>query len=219
MPTISAENYLKAIYHLQLGCDGQVGTKAIADRLDVSLASVTRMLKSLATRDLVEYVAYRGARLTELGERQALRTIRNHRLVELFLIRTLNFTWDEVHREAEALEHALSDTVADRIDAFLGHPKFDPHGDPIPDANGAIQHVDHPTLAQMPYGVPLTLSRVLDQRPEVLRYLADNQIRPGSHVEIVDAAPFEGPLTVKVGGTTVALSRSLAGQILVKDNP
>ncbi len=215
MPTQSVENYLKTIYHLQQTHSESVGTKAIADGLSISLASVTRMAKSMADDGLLEYKPYRGVRLTASGEKEALRMIRNHRLVELFLIQTLGFSWDEVHPEAEALEHAVSDAVADRIDAFLGFPAVDPHGDPIPRSDGSIVRPEYPTLAQTTEGCELIVRRVLDQRPEVLRYLGDNQITPGEVIRIVRREPFEGPLTVTTACGEVALSQALAQRILV----
>jgi DtxR family Mn-dependent transcriptional regulator len=131
-------------------------------------------------------------------------------------MKTLGFNWDEVHREAEALEHALSDEVANRIDAFLGHPKFDPHGDPIPDARGEIQRADGVTLTELPKNVPSPIRRVLDQTPEILRYFSDTGLLLGAVIEVVHEEPFEGPLTVKVGGRTVALSRTIASRIVVE---
>jgi DtxR family Mn-dependent transcriptional regulator len=216
MPTTAVENYLKAVYHLEDGGEALVGTKSIADRLQLAPASVTQKLKALADQGLLEYVPYRGVRLTAEGRREALRTIRNHRLVELFLIRTLGFSWDEVHREAEALEHALSDEVADRIDAFLGFPKFDPHGDPIPAADGTIAEVEHCLLTQIAPGSSARLSRVLDQRPEVLRHLAGLGFQPGVILEIVREEPMNGPLILRIEGSEVVLARAVAGCIMVE---
>ncbi|MCA9565133.1 MAG: metal-dependent transcriptional regulator [Myxococcales bacterium] len=216
MPTISVENYLKAIFHLQQEEDGPVGTKSVADRLEVSPASVTRMLKTLSRDGFLHHVPYRGAQLTEKGERVALRTIRNHRLVESFLIKTLGFSWDEVHREAEALEHALSEKVANRIDEYLGFPTVDPHGDPIPRADGSLAVSDSHTLGQSLATHIVRVIRVLDQRPEVLRYLADHGIRPGIRLEVLESAPFDGPLTVQAGNRRVSLARELSQKILVE---
>lgn len=215
MPTISVENYLKSIYHLQQQGPDLVGTKAIAERLLISLASVTRMVKSMAERGLVSYQPYRGVRLTDAGEREALRTIRNHRLVELFLIETLGFTWDEVHPEAEALEHAISDRLADRLDAFLGYPKADPHGDPIPRSDGSIHRPSYAALSQLESGCYAVVRRVLDQRPDVLRYLAEHRVTPGARIRIVRREPFEGPVTVETSEGELPIAYQLAGRIQV----
>lgn len=219
MPTTSVENYLKAIQHLQGDGAERVKTKEIADALVISLPSVTAMLQSLATDGLVDYEPYRGVRLTEQGSMAALKVIRNHRLVEVFLAHTLGMRWDEVHAEAERLEHALSDKLADRIDAFLGHPPFDPHGDPIPTADGRVrQHKAGSLLDVLPLR-RVRIVRVLDQASEVLQYLDTLGLRPNVDVELVVAHPFDGPLELQVGGAegTVTISRALAGRLLVAD--
>ena len=215
MPTASVEDYLKTIYHLQQVTDGLIRTKAIADRLELASPSVTSMLKSLGGEGLLDYQPYQGVRLTVAGERAALRTIRKHRLIELFLMRTLGFTWDEVHPEAESLEHAVSDRLADRIEAYLGHPETDPHGDPSPRADGSVQADQGVALADVAPGTTTTIVRVLDQTPEILRYLGDSGLRPGVTIDVVRAEPFDGPLTVELDDKTVAISRALAQRILV----
>ncbi|MFU8806125.1 MAG: metal-dependent transcriptional regulator, partial [Bradymonadaceae bacterium] len=161
MPTISVENYLKAIFHLQSELpENRVKTKELAETLEISLPSVTSMLKSLGDDGLVEYVPYKGARLTPRGRKVALKVIRNHRLIEVFLVRTLGYTWDEVHAEAERLEHAISDKLADRIDDFLARPRFDPHGDPIPRSDGTLPAEPLVSLTQMQPGQCGVLRRV-----------------------------------------------------------
>ncbi len=217
MPTISVENYLKTIYHLQQRADGAVKTKAIADHLALSLPSVTSMLKGLSDDALVEYTPYRGARLTERGERLALQVIRKHRLVELFLVQTLSYTWDEVHAEAERLEHAISDELAARMEAYLAFPRFDPHGDPIPDAHGKLPSRDTMPLSQAPHGVPLRLRRVLDQDAEVLRYLHRVGLVPDATLIIREILPFDGQVALTLSsGDPLALSRELAARLLVR---
>ena len=215
MPTASVQDYLKTIYHLQQVSEGSIRTKEIADRLEIASPSVTNMLKSLASDGLLTYVPYQGVTLTTAGSREALKTIRKHRLIEVFLMNTLGFTWDEVHREAEALEHAVSDRLANRLDAFLGFPQTDPHGDPIPRADGSIRRPDGVALSQLPKKTGATLVRVLEQTSEILRYLADNALTPGAHVTVLREEPFDGALTVQVGKDTVAISRSLAHRIIV----
>lgn len=216
MPTISVENYLKAIYHLQREApDGRVKTKALAEYMALSLPSVTGMLKTLSDEGLAAYEPYRGARLTEPGERAALRVIRHHRLVEVFLVTTLGYSWDEVHAEAERLEHAVSDTLAERIDRFLAHPRFDPHGDPIPTADGLIDHCEGMPLSQAPVLTPLRIERVLDQQPEVLRYLTRIGLTPRATLEVLEILPFDGQMFLRVNGESAALSRALASRLLV----
>lgn len=216
MPTISVENYLKAIYHLEAETSDRVKTKDLADALGLTLPSATNMLKSLAQDDLVDYQAYRGARLTARGRRQALRVIRNHRLIESFLVQVLGYGWDEVHEEAELLEHAISDRLADRIDAYLAHPGFDPHGDPIPTAEGEVHRRATGTLLEVTPGEPAQVSRVLDQSPEVLRHLQELGVVPGSRVVVESLEPFDGPCMVQLpSGSLRPLSRRLASRILV----
>lgn len=216
MPSASVEDYLKTIYHQQQRTSRPVRTNAIADALQIAPSSVTSMLKSLASDGLIDYAPYQGVRLTPQGERQALRTIRNHRLVELFLMRTLGFRWDEVHREAEALEHALSDEVADRIDAFLEYPDTDPHGDPIPRADGSVRPSTGIRLTRLEPDQSATISRVLEQSPAVLRYLAERNLIPGQPIRFLGQEPFNGPVTLDVDGETVTLSHDLASRILTE---
>ncbi len=215
MPTISAENYLKAIYHLQ-GEDDRVKTNAIARNLCVTLPSATNMVKSLASAGLVDHQPYRGARLTSDGERAALRVVRKHRLVEAFLVETLGYSWDEVHAEAERLEHAMSDDLTDRIDAYLGHPAADPHGDPIPTASGEVRRPETGTLLELAPGRATKVVRVTDQHPEVLRYLDAQGLRPGADVEVLELLPFDGPVHVRCADGQPMVSRRIARRVLVE---
>lgn len=216
MPSISVENYLKAIYHLQRRSEDRVKTKELAEHLGLSLPSATSMMKSLAESGHVTWEPYRGVLLTEKGQRAALRVIRNHRLVELFLVRTLGFSWDEVHGEAERLEHAISETLADRIDAFLGFPRVDPHGDPIPDREGRVDQPAGQLLAELEPGRTFRLVRVLEQDPEVLRYLDDLGLRPGAESHLLAREPFDGPLTLAAAGGERPLSRAIAKLLVVQ---
>lgn len=216
MPTISVEDYLKAMYHLEGPDRDRVKTKALAEHLSVTLPSATSMLKSLSADDLVEYAPYRGALLSESGMRIALRVIRNHRLIEAFLVRTLGYGWDEVHPEAERLEHAVSDDLVDRIDRFLSHPRFDPHGDPIPTADGRIERRQTRSLLEVGPRRTARVVRVLDQSAEVLRYLETLELMPGADVEVLDVMPFDGPVVVRRGQTEVPLSRTLATCVRVQ---
>ncbi len=217
MPTTSVENYLKAIYSRQGGEERRVKTKEIAEELDISLPSVSGMVKSLAEEGLVDYEPYRGVRLTEEGQKAALRVIRNHRLIEVFLVQTLGYSWDEVHSEAERLEHAVSDKLVGRIDAYLSFPRFDPHGDPIPTAEGEVHHRDVICLRDAEAGMDLRVERVMDQTPEVLRYLDRIGLRPGSTLHVDEVLSFDGQMFLRAGGQEVTISDRLAGKMLVTE--
>lgn len=219
MPSATVEDYLKALYQLEQSDDGRARIKDIAALLDVSLPSVTTMMKSLADDGFVERTAYRGVSLTEAGTKAALRVIRNHRLIEVFLVEVLGYTWDEVHVEAERLEHAMSDRLTDRIDAYLGYPSVDPHGDPIPSADGTLHQVDTHSILELGPNTRAVVERVMDQSADVLQYLAARDIRPGAHLVIQRLDPFDGPLWITVEGNSVALSRSLAARVHVAVDP
>lgn len=216
MPSISTENYLKALYHL--GGDAErVSTTAIAEHLSVSLPSATNMMKSLSGAALVDHVPYRGTKLTDEGRRTALRVIRKHRLIEVFLVEVLGYRWDEVHEEAERLEHAVSDTLADRIDRFLAFPAADPHGDPIPTSSGEIRRHDAVALTELADGAQGEVVRVLDQDTEILQHLATLGVRPGATIELLESHPFDGPLHVRVGEVEGFLGRPLARRVLIRN--
>ncbi len=218
MPSESVENYLKAIYRLEERAgQGRVKNKDIAGRLSLALPSVTSMLKSLASQELLDYVPYQGVRLTETGRRAALKVIRRHRLLELFLIETLQMTWSEVHDEAERLEHALSDRLTDRIDAFLGHPTCDPHGDPIPTRDGVMPKLAGTQLDLMPEKAHVQVQRVMTQDTAFLRYLSSKGLTLNARMRILEVAPFDGPITVQVTDrpNPVSLSVEAARLLLV----
>ncbi len=215
MPTPSVENYLKAIYHLEGQGEARVSTTSLAEELEISHSSVTNMLKSLAADDLVDYEPYRGARLTDEGIDAALRVIRNHRLIEIFLVDTLDFSWDEVHEEAERLEHAVSEKLTDRIDAYLDHPKFDPHGDPIPTADGEIFEPDARPLDEVDAETTVKIERVLDQDPDVLRYLESVGLVPSASIHVDEIIPVDGQMTLELEDSTISVSKSIASRLLV----
>lgn len=216
MPSVSVENYLKAVYHL--GTSGErVKTKALADHLDVSLPSVTSMVQTMATDDLVEYIPYRGVRLSKKGRISALKVIRKHRLVEMFLVETLGFTWDEVHAEAELLEHAITDLLAERIDKYLGFPRFDPHGDPIPTADGEIYHPESVALDGAAPGFHGKVVRVLDQNPEVLRHLTRLGLVPDADFRVLEVLDFDGQMKLEIAEAECSVSRKLAARLLVME--
>lgn len=210
--TISAavEDYAKAIYALAERGDGVVTTTALAERLSVKPASVSGMVRKLAALDLVTHVPYRGVRLTARGERVALEVLRHHRLLELYLHRTLDVPWDQVHREAEVLEHVLSEELEELIAAKLGDPVLDPHGDPIPTREGGVASVATQGLDSLELGTRGTLVRVSDSDPDMLRYLGELGIAPGDTFEILDRQPFDGPVSVRFGRTVHSLGRPLA---------
>lgn len=217
--TVSVENYLKAIFQLDDGRGERVTTKALATHLGISLPSVTGMLKGLAAARLVDYRRYQGVRLLAKGRRQALLVIRKHRLVETFLVRTLGYTWDEVHAEAELLEHAVSDELAGRIERLLGHPTHDPHGDPIPAADGTLRPSVARTLVDVEAGETVVIRRALEQSPQVLRYLRQQGLEPAARVQVLERLPFDGPLRLATTRGEALLTRQLAKSVLVEGGP
>lgn len=194
-----------------------VSTRSLARRLDVSAASATNMLKKLDSLGLVEHVPYRGAMLTARGRRIALEVVRHHRLLETYLAEVLGLPWDEVHDEAEVLEHVLSEKLEDRIAALLGDPAADPHGHPIPAKDGSMPAASSRRLWDVADGQSSEVDRVPDAASEALRYLAESGIRPGERIEVLRRGPLDGPLFVRAGaGAEVALSRELAERVMVR---
>ncbi len=189
---------LKVIYDMQER--GQkVSTSAVSERLGVSDATVTLLFKDFASAGWVEHTPYRGVRLTPLGERKAMEVIRHHRLLELYLARELGYSWDKVHDEADKLEHVISEEFEDKLDALLGYPTVDPHGDPIPSKDGVMVVRKGRTLQQLQEGQTALILRVDDQDSEKLRYLGQLGMYPETQVELVGRAPFGGPLRIRVG--------------------
>jgi DtxR family transcriptional regulator, Mn-dependent transcriptional regulator len=210
--TVAAQDYLKAIYVLE--SEGErVTTSALAARMGVRAPSVTAMTKRLAELELVERAPYRGVVLTDSGRRGALEVLRHHRLLELYLVNRLGLSLDEVHAEAELLEHALSEELEAKIDAELGFPTHDPHGDPIPDRDLRLEHNAGLTLVDLEPGASGSVARVPDGDGELLRYLAELGLVPGAAVDVVSHAPFGGPVTVRTERGEHAISRELAGRI------
>jgi DtxR family Mn-dependent transcriptional regulator len=199
----AVEDYAKAIYALQVEADGPVTNNALADRLGVSAASASNMVKKLGGLGLVEHLPYRGVELTPAGRRVALEVLRHHRLLELYLAQSLGVPWDRVHDEAEVLEHHISEELEELIAKALGNPTHDPHGDPIPTRE--LEMVEEPacTLDSLEPGQSGRFTRISDHDPEMLRYLADRGIAPGDDFEVVDKQPFGGPLFVRFGGSDV----------------
>ena len=207
----SVQDYLKELYKLQ--GDGRASTSAVAERMGVAPASATSMLKKLATLGLAEHEPYRGARLTASGERVAIEMIRHHRLLEEYLSKSLGLPIDAVHAEADRLEHALSEELEALIDASLGFPTHDPHGDPIPSADLELDKTVARGLDELEPGTRAVVRRVPDSDRELLRYLDELGLVPGEVVELVASAPFEGPVTVSARGSEHALARELAARI------
>jgi DtxR family Mn-dependent transcriptional regulator len=218
VPSLTVENYVKTIYLIaNRGPSGHsVATGELAQALSVSPGTVTGMLKTLSEADLATYAPYEGARLTPAGERLALTVLRRHRLIELFLSQTLDLAWDEVHEEAEHLEHAVSERLVDRIDAYLGHPAVDPHGDPIPRADGSLTEPEGTPLANLARGQRFRLVRVVEQDPGFLRYLTDCGLDLGMEGHVRENRRESGAVIVSVGDRTVALGLDAAGKVLVK---
>jgi DtxR family transcriptional regulator, Mn-dependent transcriptional regulator len=210
-----AENYAKAIYELQEKDARAVRTTEVAQRLGVTPASASGMLKRLAEEGVVSYQPYHGARLTPDGERIALEMIRHHRLIELFLAEVLGMSWDRVHGEAEVLEHHISEELEELIAAKLGEPALDPHGDPIPDRDLAISADDSVRLTDLDPGEKGTFTRVSDSDASMLRYLAEHSIQPGASLTVKGKEPFGGPMLVEIGGHIHPLGPELAGSMRV----
>lgn len=213
--TTAIQDYIKAIFKLQDGSAGVTNT-AIAEKLGYTPASVTGMLKKLARAELVTHHPYQGVVLTEKGRRLALEMIRHHRLIELYLMRALGYSWDEVDAEAERLEHVISEEMEDRMAAFLQEPTEDPHGDPIPTRDGVMSTIRYAPLATMQPGQFVRIRRVKDSDPSLLRYLGQLGLYPHVVLEVVDRAPFDGPLTIRISSAQHALGPQVANSVFVE---
>jgi DtxR family Mn-dependent transcriptional regulator len=217
MPSLTVENYVKTIYVLaQKANAAEVATGQIAAALGVLPGTVTSMLKTLDESNLATYTPYEGVRLTAAGRALALRVLRRHRLIEQFLSQTLNLSWDEVHEEAEHMEHAVSDALVDRIDAFLGHPTTDPHGDPIPQADGSMAAVADRPLSQCRPGEQFRVARVVDQSPTFLRSLTESGLEIDSQGLVVANEVSQNNMTIRLAGIDRNLSRQAAAKLMVR---
>jgi DtxR family Mn-dependent transcriptional regulator len=207
--TRSVEDYLKAIY--RLSPEGRpASTSEIARLLELSAPSVSGMVKRLSELGLLEHLPYKGVQLTPEGRRVALRMVRRHRLIESYLVEFLGYSWDTVHQEAERLEHAVSDTLVERMAAALGHPSVDPHGDPIPTADGAVEELSTTQLAVLEVGDTAEIVRVAENDAERLRYLASMGLKPGAMVTVLERQPFGGPVTIETRGEIQVIGQALA---------
>ena len=214
MITHAMEDYLKTVYLLQEGQE-KVSTSAIAQQMEVSAASVTGMVRKLAAMGLLDYASYQGVELTEGGKKIAQEIIRHHRLLELYLVEIMGFTWDKVHDEADKLEHVISEEFEERMSEALGHPTTDPHGHTIPAKDGALQEVTYETLTEVDAGSSVTVQHVNDNNPEMLRYLDRLGILPGTIVHVVAQEPFNGPLRLRIDRTEHFVGREVAGNVFV----
>lgn len=208
----SVEDYLKTIYHLTEHGESAT-TTGIAEVLTVAAPSVTGMVKRLAEAGLLEHLPYRGVTLTGDGRRAALRMLRRHRLIEAYLVRYLGYTWDNVHDEAERLEHAVSEDLIERMSRALGDPRFDPHGDPIPTADGVITDVITRSLPEVGVGETVIISRVESSSAERLRWLAEADLVPGAEITVLEHQPFLGPVTLQLGSERRIVGHDLALQL------
>lgn len=211
--TASVEDYLKAIYQLS-EAGTMASTNDIADALKLAAPSVSGMIKRLAEQGLVEHLPYKGVTLTDDGRVAAVRMLRRHRLIEAYLVQFLGYSWDTVHDEAERLEHAVTDDLVARMADALGDPRFDPHGDPIPNAEGVIEDIATVPLPDVTVGERVRINRVAAATGEKLRWLADAGLVPGAVVTIIDQQPFSGPLTLDLAGTQRIVGHDLAQQLL-----
>lgn len=214
MLSASIEDYIKATYALEVE-DRKASTKKLAQRLGVRMASVTGMIKHLASEGYVKHTPYRGVQLTDRGRRVALNLIRRHRLIELFLCQTLQLSWDEVHEDAEILEHVVGDKLIERIYEYLGRPEFDPHGSPIPAKDGSIAPARGIPLSEAPVGSSGVIAEVSDRDPEFLRYLTHLNLTIGTQVTVRDREPYGGPITLGVGSKTVAVGSEAGSRIRI----
>ncbi len=219
MPSLTVENYLKAALQTSFRTGNDwVSTGELADALEVSPGTVTSMLKTLDESKLVEYRPYQGSKLTNSGRTLALRMLRRHRLIELFLVQTLGLSWDQVHEEAEHMEHAVSDVLIDRMDEYLNHPAWDPHGDPIPNADGEFRdnHKETMTLSECKPGARVRLVRVTNQNGDFLRYLSDAGLEIGSVVTILNNSVEAGVVTTQLDSRSMSIGHVAANALLVE---
>ena len=216
MFSLSEENYLKSIFHLQTISGKGISTSAIAKKLDTKPSSVTDMIKKLADKQVLVYKKYQGVTLTNLGMKAATSIIRKHRLWEVFLVEKLNFSWDEVHDVAEQLEHIKSPKLINELDEFLGFPKKDPHGDPIPNPAGFIKHTTKVLLSDLKKGEKGTFVGVKDSSSAFLKFLDKRKISLGSLIEILHIEDFDDSLHVSIGNTNLTISMKSANNIYLK---
>ncbi len=218
MLSLSEENYLKAIYHLQQNSDRAVSTSALSSFIDTKASSVSDMLKKLSDKSLVVYRKYQGVKLSKAGRTTALKVIRKHRLWEVFLVEKLNFSWDEVHDIAEQLEHIQSEKLTDKLDAFLDYPKRDPHGDPIPNKSGEFSVANKKVLADLDIKEKGVCVGVKDSSAAFLNYLDKQGIALGKTLEIVDKEKFDKSVLINFDGKSLRITDQIAQNLYIKTN-
>ena len=214
--TTSEENYLKVIYHLSNLSPKGVNTNAIAAMLDTKASSVTDMLKKLSEKDWINYQKYQGVSLTDKGKLNAKIIVRKHRLWEVFLVEKLGFAWDEVHEVAEELEHIKSEKLINQLDQFLNFPRFDPHGDPIPNAKGEIIKIEKQLVSEIEVGRTITCVGVKDTSVDFLQYLNKQNISLGTKMKVLEKEPFDGTLKIEINNSVLVISDKIANNLYVK---
>jgi DtxR family Mn-dependent transcriptional regulator len=214
--TYSEENYLKTIYHLTSMIEEAISTNSIAEKMDTKASSVTDMLKKLAEKDLINYVRYQGVSLTDNGKLAAKMIVRKHRLWEVFLVEKLGFSWDEVHDIAEELEHIKSEKLTNKLDAYLGFPMTDPHGDPIPDEKGKIQPIVKSLLSEVAIQTPFLCVGVKDSSAVFLQYLNKQKITLGSRIKVLEKESFDDSFVIELDGKILTISNKIATNLYVQ---
>ncbi len=214
MNTLAEENYLKCIYHLSLNSEN-VSTNQISASINTRAASVTDMLKKLADKELINYTRYQGVSLTPAGEKIAVHIIRKHRLWEYFLVEKLDFKWDEVHEMAEEMEHISSMELVDRLDKFMGYPKYDPHGDPIPDSNGQFKKHDLQPVSTIGVNATGVISGVRDHSPGFLQYLEKQQLTIGKKITVTEINTYDHSMVLDIEDSKIHISREVANNLLI----
>lgn len=213
----SEENHLKAIYHIEYSSDGPVSTNELADKMNTKASSVTDMIRRLAEKKMINYQKYKGCELTDKGRKEALKTIRKHRLWETFLVEKLGFSWDEVHDVAEQLEHVKSAKLTDRLEELLDFPKFDPHGDPIPNKEGGITHtISFKYLSELSVGTKGNIVGVSDSSTSFLKYLDKYKIGLGGVIEVKERFEFDHSMEVIIDGNLLNLSAAASSKIRIE---
>ncbi len=215
MISFTEENYLKAIYHLSEGGHKAVLTNELAEAMQTKAASVTDMIKKLSAKDLIDYQRYYGVKITSLGKSTALKVIRKHRLWETFLVQKLGFTWDEVHEVAEQLEHIQSPRLINKLDEYLGFPRIDPHGDPIPDQHGKLKSQPQISLDQLEPGKKGVITSVKDSDPDLLKYLEKIGAKPGKKIQVVRIENYDKSIEVIIEKKKVFVSKEVSKNILL----
>ena len=216
MFTLSEENYLKAIYHLELDSDKGISTNAIAKKLETKASSVTDMIKKLSEKEVVVYKKYKGVKLTVLGKKTAANIVRKHRLWEVFLVEKLNFSWDEVHDVAEQLEHIKSPKLIEQLDAFLGFPTRDPHGDPIPDKKGNLKTIEKSLLSTLLKNESGICIGVDDSSSEFLKFLDKKGIILGKQITVLEKEDFDDSVSIMVDDKKLSISNKIANNLYIK---